>query len=119
MPPLFPAKNCGDDPTHAITMLKMDYGNAEKMLKVTKAQKPVKNSNDFQEFSNFVENLSVTVDDVEEMAQFMSNVVIRGLLKKLPDNLRWQWAKIQQFADWVSVQNEIVSNVEIGTNDRG
>jgi hypothetical protein len=77
----------------------------------------VTNSNDFQEFSNLVENLSVTVENVGEMSQFTNKIVIRELLKKLPEYLRLQWThdvNIQQLADWVSTQNKIVSKVEIG-----
>jgi hypothetical protein len=40
-----------------------------------------KNFSDFQEFSNLVENITVKVENVGEMAQFTSKVVIKKLLK--------------------------------------
>jgi predicted oxidoreductase (fatty acid repression mutant protein) len=65
----------------------------------------VTSSNDFQQFSNLVENLSVRVENVGKMSQFTNKIVIRELLKKLPEYLRLQWThdvNIQQFTDWVS-----------------
>jgi hypothetical protein len=72
-----------------------------------------------------VENLSGRVENVGKMSQFTNKIVIREFLKKLPEYLRLQWGlvkirahdmnmNIQQFADWVSTQNKIVSKVEIG-----
>jgi hypothetical protein len=95
------ARNCvkiillTNDGEKAIAMLTRNYGRSEKiveqLLEAAKAQNPVTNSNDFQEFSNLVENLSVTVENVEEMSQFTNKIVIRELLKKLPEYLRLQW----------------------------
>jgi hypothetical protein len=116
-----------DDVLNAITILKKSYGSAEKMVsKEAKDQKPVENSNDFQDFSNLVyhiENVPVTVENLSKMARFTSKVVIRGLLKKLPDYFLLQlgqylvqvWTKnvkIHQFA--ICVQTEIVSKADIG-----
>jgi hypothetical protein len=66
-----PARNCDkmilltNDSEKAKTMLKRNYGSAEKIVEKllggAKAQKPVKNTNDFQEFSNLVENLSMKI----------------------------------------------------------
>jgi transcriptional regulator with PAS, ATPase and Fis domain len=65
-------------------MLKRNYGSTEKiveqLLEKAKTQLQLKNSNDFKEFSNLVEDMSVAVKNVKEMAQFTSKVVIRGLL---------------------------------------
>jgi hypothetical protein len=82
---------------------------------------------EFQEFSNLVENLTVTVDNVGRDADFKSSSVIKELLKKLPEFLRLQWgqhlmqnrirdANICQFAAWVSEQNEVIATVEIGND---
>jgi hypothetical protein len=83
-----------NDVEKAIAILKRNYRRAEQiveqLLEKAKAQKLVKSSNDFQEFSNLVENLSVTVQNVGEMAQFTSKVVIRGFLKKLAKYLPLQ-----------------------------
>jgi GMP synthase PP-ATPase subunit len=88
-----------NDAVKTIGMLKRNYGRSEKiveqLLKEAKAKKPVTYSNDFQEFSNLVENLSVTV---EYQYQYLIQV-------------RTHDVNIQQFADWVSTQNEIVSKV--------
>jgi predicted nucleotide-binding protein (sugar kinase/HSP70/actin superfamily) len=65
-------------------MLKRNYGSTEKiveqLLEKAKTQLQLKNSNDFKEFSNLVEDMSVAVKNVKEMVQFTSKVVIRGLL---------------------------------------
>jgi hypothetical protein len=44
-----------------------------------------KNSSDFQDFYNLVENLAVTVVKIGRYATFASKMVIKELLKKLPD----------------------------------
>jgi hypothetical protein len=63
----------------------------------------VKDFSDFQEFSNLVENLAVTVENVGKTSRFTSSIVIRALLNKLPEYLRLQWGQqIQQFAAWVN-----------------
>jgi hypothetical protein len=88
-------------------------------------QKAVKNSSDFQKFSNLVKNLAVTVANIGRSPNFASGIVIKELLKKLPEFLRLQWgqfliqhnvddADIFQFATWVRQQNEVTSKVEIG-----
>jgi predicted transcriptional regulator len=50
----------------------------------------VEDSSDFQEFSNLVENLAVTVENVGKKLHFTSSIVIRELLKKLSEYLRLQ-----------------------------
>jgi hypothetical protein len=128
------ARNCvkmillTNDTEKVIAMLTRNYGRSEKiveqLLEEAKTQKPVTNSNDFQEFSNLVENLSVTVENVGKLSQFTNKIVIRELLNKLPEHLRLQREQylvhvrthdvnIEQYVDWVSTQNEIVSKVEI------
>jgi hypothetical protein len=62
----------------------------EQLLEEAKVQKRVKNSNNFQEFSDLVENISVTVENFEEMVKFTNKVMIRALLNKLPEYLRLQ-----------------------------
>jgi hypothetical protein len=63
------------------------------------------------------------------MSHLTSNLIIKELLKKLPEYLRLQWGQfvvqkhlhspnIHQFAKWVSEQNEPnVSQVEIGVDN--
>jgi hypothetical protein len=81
----------------------------------------VEDSSDFQEFSNLVENLAVTVENVGKKLHFTSSIVIRELLKKLSEYLRLQWGQhmvqirsddvdIQQFAAWVNKQNDVIWN---------
>jgi hypothetical protein len=52
----------------AIAMLEKNYGVFEKiieqLMKEVRLQKQVKDSRDFQEFSNLVENLAMTVENV-------------------------------------------------------
>jgi hypothetical protein len=63
------------------------------------------------------------------MSHLTSNLIIKVLLKKLPEYLRLQWGhfvvqqqlrspNIQQFTKWVSKQNEIVSQVKIGGENK-
>jgi hypothetical protein len=92
-----PARDCvkmillTNDAENAIVMLKRNYGRSEKiveqLLEEAKAQKPVTDSNDFQEFSNLVENLSVTVENDGDMSQFTNKIVIREFFKKLPESI--------------------------------
>jgi hypothetical protein len=94
-------------------------------MEEVRLQKQVKDSSDFQEFSNLVENLVVTVENVGKKSHFTSSIVIRELLKKLPEYLRLQWGQpmvqiqwddvdIQQFAAWSNEQNDVISKVELG-----
>jgi hypothetical protein len=92
-----PARDCvkmillTNDAENAIVMLKRNYGRSEKIveqhLEEAKAQKPVTDSNDFQEFSNLVENLSVTVENDGEMSQFTNKIVTGEFFKKLPESI--------------------------------
>jgi hypothetical protein len=65
------------------------------------------------------------VESLDGMSHLITNLIIKELLKKLPEYLRLQWGQflvqkqlrspnIHQFAKWVSEQNKIVSEVEIG-----
>jgi hypothetical protein len=49
--------------------------------------------------------------------QLMSSIVIRELLKTLPEYLRLKWV-LQQFAAWVNEQNDVISKVEIENEAR-
>jgi hypothetical protein len=60
-------------------------------MEEVKLQKQVKDSSDFQEFSNLVVNSAVIVENVGKKSHFTSSIVIRELLKKLPEYLRLQW----------------------------
>jgi hypothetical protein len=82
-------------------------------------------SESFQEFSNLLENSAVTVENVGNKSHFTSSIVIRELLKKLPEYLVLQWGQhlvqirsddvdIQQFLALVNEQNDVISKVEIG-----
>jgi hypothetical protein len=116
----------------AIVMLEKNYGGIDKiieqLMEKVGLQKQVKESSDFQEFSNMVENLAVTVENVGKKSHFTSSIVIRELLKKLPEYLRLQWGQhmvvvvddvdIQQFAAWVNEKNNVISKVEIGNEAR-
>jgi hypothetical protein len=80
-----------NDAENAIVMLKRNNGRSEKiveqLLEEAKTQKPVADSNDFQEFFNLVENLSVTVENDEEMSQFTNKIVTREFFEKLPASI--------------------------------
>jgi hypothetical protein len=110
-----------NDAEKVIAMLTRNYGRSEKiveqLLEEAKTQKPVTNSNDFQEFSNLVENLSVTVENVGELSQFTNKIVIREHLRLQREqylvHVRTHDVNIEQYVDWLSTQNEIVSKVEI------
>jgi Protein of unknown function (DUF1759) len=79
---LDPAKHCvrlrmvllTNNAEKVISMLANNFGGSnriiEQLLEEAKLQKSVKNSKDFQEFSNLVENLTVTVDNVGRDAEF-------------------------------------------------
>jgi hypothetical protein len=116
---------------NAIAMLEKNYGGFckifEQLMKEVRLQKQVKDSSDFQEFSNLVENLAVTVENVGKKSHFTSSIVNRKLLKKLPEYLQWGQhmvqirsddVDIQQFAAWVNEQNNVISKVEIGNEAR-
>jgi predicted lipid carrier protein YhbT len=67
----------------------------------------------------------VTVENVEKNPHFTSSIVIRELLKKLPEYLRRQWGQIrsddvdiQHFAALVNEQIDVISKVEIGNETR-
>jgi hypothetical protein len=113
----------------AIAMIEKNYDAFDKIIEQLMEEirllKQVKDSNDFQKCSNLVENLAVTVENVGKKSRFTSSIVIRDLLKKLPEYLRLQWGQylvqiwsddvdIKQFATWVLEQNDVISKVEIG-----
>jgi hypothetical protein len=65
------------------------------------------------------------VEGLGGMSHLTSNLIFKELVKKLPEYLRLQWGQfvvqkqlrspnIHQFAKWVSEQNKIISQVEIG-----
>jgi hypothetical protein len=58
-------------------------------------QKQVKDSSDFQEFSNLVEDLAVTFENVGKKSRFTDSIVIRELLKKLLKYLRLQGGRVK------------------------
>jgi Protein of unknown function (DUF1759) len=130
-----PARKCvrmillTSDAEKVILMLEKNFGGSEKFIEQLKIearqQKVVKNSSDFLEFSNLVEKLAITVDNIGKRANFSSGTVIKELLKKLPEYLRLQWgqflvqhnlddADIYQFATWVRQQNESLKPILIG-----
>jgi hypothetical protein len=53
-------------------------------------QCPVTESRHFPEFANAVENLTVTVENLDGMSHLTNNLIIEELLKKLPEYLRLQ-----------------------------
>jgi hypothetical protein len=110
----------------AIAMLEKNYGGFDKiieqLMEEVRLPKQVKDSSDFQEFSNLMENLAVTVENVGKKSHFTSSIVIRVLLKK---NLRLQWGQhmvhiwldFGQFPDSVTTNRCSVTNfVELTTN---
>jgi hypothetical protein len=86
----------------------------EQLMEEVRLQKQVKDSSDFQEFSNLEENRWKRWEEVA----FTSSILIRELLKKLSEYLRLQWGQhmvqTQQFATWVNEQNDVISKVEVG-----
>jgi hypothetical protein len=87
-------------------------------MEEVRLQKQVKDSIDFQEFSNLVENLFMAIENDVKKSHFTSSIVTRELLKKLPEYLRLLWGQhmvqirsydvdIQQFAAWVNKQNDV------------
>jgi hypothetical protein len=85
----------------------------------------MKVSSDFQGFSNLVENLAVTVENVGKKSRFTSSILIRALLKKLPEYLRLQWGQHMVLfrSDDVDSglgqqQNDVISKGEIGNEAR-
>jgi hypothetical protein len=71
-----PARKCvrifllTSDAEKVISMLKKNFGGSEKIIEQLKIearqQKVVKNSGDFLEFSNLIENLAITIDNIED-----------------------------------------------------
>jgi hypothetical protein len=116
-----------------ISMLEKNFGGSNKIidqLQEARLQKTVRTSKDFQRFSNLVENLAVTVDNIGRHGGFQSNAVINELLKKLPEYLRLQCGQyliqnriadvhILVFTAWVSEQNDVIATVEIGNESLG
>jgi hypothetical protein len=47
----------------------------EQLMDEVKLKKQVKNSSDFQEFSNLVENLAVTAENVGKKLHFTSSIL--------------------------------------------
>jgi hypothetical protein len=96
----------------AIAMLEKNYDGfckiIEQLLEEVRLQKQVKDSSDFQEFSNLVENLAQTVENVGKRSHFTSSIVIRKLLKKLPEYLRLQWGQhmVHIWSDDVDIRVE-------------
>jgi Holliday junction resolvasome RuvABC ATP-dependent DNA helicase subunit len=86
----------------AIAMLEKNHGGLDKIIKQLMEeimlQKQVKDSSNFQEFSNLVENSAVTVENVSKKSRF---IVIREFLKKLPEYLR---RMVQIRSDDVDIQ---------------
>jgi hypothetical protein len=73
----------------AIAMLEKNYGGLDKiieqLMEEVRLQKQAKDSSDFQEFSNLMKNLAVTVENVGNKSHFTSSIVIKELLEKLPE----------------------------------
>jgi hypothetical protein len=98
-----PARNCvrmnllKNNAEKAIAMLEKNYGEFDKILErlmeEVRLQIQVKDSSDFQEFYHLVENLAVTVENVGTKSHFTNSIVVRKLLKKLPEYLRLQWGQ--------------------------
>jgi hypothetical protein len=82
---LDPARNCvrmillTNNAERAIAMLEKNYGGLDKiieqLMEEVRLQKPVKDSSDFQEFSNLVENLVVTVENIGKKSHFTSSMI--------------------------------------------
>jgi hypothetical protein len=91
-------------------LLEKNYGGFDKiieqLMEEVKLQKQVKNSSGFQEYSNLVESLAMTVENVGKKSRFTSSIVIRELLKKLPEYLCLQWGQhmVQIRSDDVDIQ---------------
>jgi hypothetical protein len=49
------------------------------------------NSKSFQEFSNMVENLSATVENLGELSHFTGKQLVKERLLKMPECMRLQW----------------------------
>jgi hypothetical protein len=73
----------------AFAILENNYGGFDKiieqLMEEVRLQMQVKDSSDFQEFSNLVENLALTVENIGKKTHFTNSIVIRELLKKLPE----------------------------------
>jgi DNA-binding GntR family transcriptional regulator len=65
----------------------------EHLMEEVRLQKQVKDSSDFQEYSNLVENFAVTVENAGKKSHFTSSIEIREWLKRLPVYLRLLWGQ--------------------------
>jgi hypothetical protein len=129
---LDPARSCvrmillTNNVKQAIAMLEKNYGRfdnfIEQLMVEVRLQKQVKDSSNFQEFSNLMKNLAMTVENVGNKSHFTSSFVISELLKNLPEYLRLQWGQylvqIRSDAAWVNEQNDVISKIEIENEAR-
>jgi hypothetical protein len=65
-----------------IAMLEKNCGGFDKiieqLMEEVKLQKQMKDSSGFQEYSNLVEDLAMTVENVGKKSRFTSSIVIRA-----------------------------------------
>lgn len=112
-----------------IQVLERNFGNPTKVSSLHEHINKfpiVSSSKLFLEFSNLVENTAVTLENFGKSFGILEGrSLVKMFVSKLPDYLKMQWAiymnenkllspNVSDLSDWVNIQNNVVSLVEIG-----